>query len=347
MTGYRGFFYHFLDMQDGARFATVELSTIDTALLMGGVLFCQSYYDRDVPGEAMIRAYADSLYRRVEWTWIQPRAPLVNHRWRPEDGFSVSDWKGYDESMLLYVLALGSPTYPIDASAWEAYTRTNPWGDFHGQAHVNFEPLFGHQYSHVWVDFRGIADSYMRGRGIDYFENSRRATLAQRAYAIANPEGYAGYGEHAWGVTACDGPVDAELTVGGRPRRFISYAGRGMGGRAAHDDGTRQACLAEAEGQRIAGSSADAMEGGLAFLEKRKPTFSDEHPSGRWRAYDYEELVARDKCSLDLFWLKDEGLLDADDLPEPDEIALEIAEDLRSAVAQIEEILGDLQAPPR
>lgn len=238
MTGYRGFFYHFLDMQDGARFATVELSTIDTALLLGGVLFCQSYYDRDVPGEAMIRAYADSLYRRVEWTWIQPRAPLVNHRWRPEDGFSVSDWKGYDESMLLYVLALGSPTYPIDASAWEAYTRSNPWGVFHGQAHVNFEPLFGHQYSHLWIDFRGIQDAYMRGRGIDYFENSRRAVLSQRAYAVANPSRFRDYGADIWGLTASDGPLDSTFTIDGRRIEFHTYWARGAAATGIRDDGT-------------------------------------------------------------------------------------------------------------
>ena len=238
MTGYRGFFYHFLDMQDGTRFATVELSTIDTALLLGGVLFCQSYYDRDVPGEASIRAYADSLYRRVEWTWIQPRAPLVNHRWRPEDGFSISDWKGYDESMLLYVLALGSPTYPVDAAAWEAYTRTNPWASFHGQSHVNFEPLFGHQYSHLWIDFRGIQDAYMRARGIDYFENSRRAVLSQRAYAIANPSRFKDYGADIWGLTASDGPLDSTLTVDGRRIEFHTYWARGAAATGIRDDGT-------------------------------------------------------------------------------------------------------------
>ncbi|MCC6930788.1 MAG: hypothetical protein IT359_17490 [Gemmatimonadaceae bacterium] len=238
MTGHRGFFYHFLDMQDGARFATVELSTIDTALLLGGVLFCQSYYDRDVPLEASIRAYADSLYRRVEWTWIQPRAPLVNHRWRPEDGFSESDWTGYDESMLLYVLALGSPTYPIDAAAWAAYTRTYRWATFHGQSHINFEPLFGHQYSHLWIDFRGIQDAYMRARGIDYFENSRRAVLSQRAYAIANPSRFRDYGANVWGLTASDGPLDSTLIIDGQRIEFHTYWARGAAATAVRDDGT-------------------------------------------------------------------------------------------------------------
>lgn len=237
-AGYKGFYYHFLDMATGTRFAQVELSTIDTALLLGGVLFCQSYYDGDSADEVAIRAVADSLYRRVEWTWIQPRAPLVNHRWRPEDGYSISDWKGYDESMLLYVLALGSPTHAIEASAWEAYTRTYEWRDFHGYAHVNFDPLFGHQYSHGWIDFRGIRDGYMRGRGIDYFENSRRAALSQRAYAMANPARFRDYGATIWGLTASDGPLDSTLTIEGRSVQFHTYWARGAAATAVRDDGT-------------------------------------------------------------------------------------------------------------
>src|SRR6267154_2722292 len=187
-TGYRGFFYHFLDMTTGKRFQTVELSTIDSALLLGGVLTCQSYFDNaSDSGETQVRRLADSIYRRVNWQWISPRAPLVAMGWKPESQFLAYDWRGYNEAMILYILALGSPTYPIDSTAWAAWTTDYQWGTFYGQAHVGFAPLFGHQYSHVWVDFSGIADPYMQGKGIDYFENSRRATLAQRAYAVANP----------------------------------------------------------------------------------------------------------------------------------------------------------------
>jgi len=236
--GHKGFFYHFLDMPTGRRFEQVELSTIDTSLLLAGALFCQSYYTGDSPDEVAIRAYADSLYRRAEWTWIQPRFPLVNHRWKPEDGFSISDWKGYDESMILYVLALGSPTFPIDSTAWEAYTRTYPWATFQGETFVNFEPLFGHQYSHVWIDFRGIRDAYMRGRGIDYFENSRRAVLSQRKYAIANPRGFRDYGANVWGLTASDGPLDTTMTIDGRTVQFHTYWARGAGSPEIRDDGT-------------------------------------------------------------------------------------------------------------
>ena len=238
VTGHRGFFYHFLDMQTGHRFRDVELSTIDTALLMAGVLFAREYFDGDDARETEIRALADTLYRRVEWDWAQPRPPLVTMGWYPDRGFHTHDYRGYNEAMLLYVLALGSPTHPIDASVWDAYTSTYRWTEYYGQEHVNFSPLFGHQYSHVWIDFRGIRDAYMRARGIDYFENSRRATLAQRAYHVDNPGGWKGYGEDVWGLTACDGPLDTTFTVDGRARRFHTYAARGASAEYVLDDGT-------------------------------------------------------------------------------------------------------------
>jgi hypothetical protein len=235
-TGYRGFYYHFLDMKTGHRFETVELSTIDTTLLAAGALVCQSYFDRE--GEAAVREKAEELYRRIDWTWIQPRPPLVSMGWTPEHGFHTYDWRGYNEAMILYVLALGSPTHPIDPAAWEGFTRTYKWGSFYGQEHVSFAPLFGHQYSHVWIDFRGIQDAYMRGRGIDYFENARRATLSQRAYAIENPGRFRGYGEDVWGLTACDGPLDGDLEVHGRKIHFMTYAARGAARGEIRDDGT-------------------------------------------------------------------------------------------------------------
>lgn len=235
-TGYRGFYYHFLDMRTGHRFETVELSTIDTTLLAAGALFCQSYFDR--PDEQAIRDKAEELYRRIDWTWIQPRPPLVSMGWTPENGFHTYDWRGYNEAMILYVLALGSPTHPIDPAAWEGFTSTYKWGTFYGQEHVNFAPLFGHQYSHTWLDFRGIQDAYMKSRGIDYFENARRATLSQRAYAIDNPGRFRGYGENVWGLTACDGPLDGDLKIDGRNVHFMTYAARGAAAGEIRDDGT-------------------------------------------------------------------------------------------------------------
>jgi hypothetical protein len=237
-AGHHGFFYHFLDMETGLRHRNTELSSIDTALLLGGVLFCQQYFDGPSSGEGEIRALADSLYRRVEWGWLQTRPPLITMSARPERGFGNSQYKGYDEAMLLYLLALGSPTHAIDAQAWGAFTSTYQWGEFQGQTMVNFAPLFGHQYSHVWVDFRGIRDAYMREKGIDYFENSRRATLAQRAYAVANPNGWRDYDESTWGLTASDGPKDTTLTLGGRARRFHTYWARGAARDDIRDDGT-------------------------------------------------------------------------------------------------------------
>ncbi len=237
-AGLNGFFYHFLDMKTGTRFGRCELSTVDTALLLAGMLACQSYFDGADAGEREIRERVDELYGRVDWRWAQVRPPSIGHGWHPETGFIASDWKGYDEAMILYLLALGSPTKPVEPEAWQAWTSEydrKSWGTAYGQEHLRFPPLFGHQFSHCWVDFRGLRDEYMRGKGFDYFENSRRATLAQRAYATANPMGWAAYGPDVWGVSASDGPADVEREFGGRMRRFISYGGRGMG---VYDDGT-------------------------------------------------------------------------------------------------------------
>ncbi|WP_288411421.1 glucoamylase family protein [uncultured Sphingomonas sp.] len=237
VSGYKGFFYHFLDAKTGTRYGRTELSTIDTSLLLGGVLFAQSWFDRADPAEARIRDLAEHLYRAVEWDWIVPRPPFVSMGWHPESGFIRSDWNTYNEGMILYVLALASPTHPLPPATWAALTQKfdKSWGNRWGEPHLQFAPMFGHQYSHVWIDFRGIRDPYIASRGIDYFENSRRATYAQRAYANENPGGKIGYGDDCWGLTACDGPGDFKVTIDGREREFFSYSARGPGER---DDGT-------------------------------------------------------------------------------------------------------------
>ena len=238
VTGYRGFFYHFLDMEAGRRHQTTELSAMDTALLMAGVLFAQSYFDREDAAEREVQDLAGRLYRRVEWNWMQPRPPLIAMAWRPEAGMTPHDYRSYEEAMILYVLALASPGHAISPEAWSARTANYKWDRFYGYEFINYAPLFIHQYSHIWIDFRGIQDAYTREKGIDYFENSRRATYAQRAYAADNPGRFRGYGGHLWGLTACIGPADASAAVDGREVRFHTYWARGASAGDIRDDGT-------------------------------------------------------------------------------------------------------------
>jgi hypothetical protein len=240
MAGYKGFFYHFLDMKTGERFEDSELSTVDTAIMLAGALFCQAYFNGSHPDELEIRSLVDQLYRRVDWRWAQPHAPAISHGWSPTDGFLEYDWRGYNEAMLVYLLALGSPTFPVGADAWTEWTSTydKNWSKLFGQEFLNFPPLFGHQYTHVWMDFRKIQDQYMRQRGLDYFENSRRATYAQQAYAIANPLRCKDYGATIWGITASDGPADVEFEEAGGRRVFRTYAARGIDLAGTHDDCT-------------------------------------------------------------------------------------------------------------
>lgn len=236
VAGYKGFFYHFLDIKTGLRLEDSELSTIDTALLMAGVLSSQSYFTGDAEVEREIRNYAESLYRRVDWTWAYSRdnKPLISLGWYPETGFLSYDWCGYSEAMILYILAMASPTHAIDQNAWDKWTSTYRWDTFYGYSYVNFGPLFGYQYSHVWIDFRNIQDQYMRSKGIDYFINSQRATYANRAYCIANPKGWSGYNDLLWGLTASDGPNVARV----KPSNFQSYWARGCSADYMRDDGT-------------------------------------------------------------------------------------------------------------
>ncbi len=244
MSGYRGFFYHFLDHERGRRYRDVELSSIDSGLLMAGVLSCQTYFDNSDSTETAIRQLADTLYRRVEWDWMLNANLRLSMGWRPEKGFIGAEWFGYTEAMILYVLALGSPTHPIPAACWDAWCSTYYWDEFQGYPHVNFGPLFGHQYSHIWIDFRGIQDRYMREKGIDYFENSRRATLANRAYCLQNPRNFKGYSENVWGLTACDGPMEwaqrygQQVCVPKTWERFRAYHARGAAADYREDDGT-------------------------------------------------------------------------------------------------------------
>jgi hypothetical protein len=235
-TGYKGFYYHFLDMKTGRRAGRCELSTIDTAFLLAGMLTAASYFDQDDEDEQEVRRLADALYRRADWQWAQNRGATITHGWKPEHGFLKYRWKGYDEALLLYALGLGSPTYPLPEASYAAWTATYQWRELYGHEFLYGGSLFIHQYSHLWIDFRGIQDVYMRGKGIDYFENSRRATYVQQQYAIHNPHAFVGYGPCFWGLSASDGPGWTVRQVAGVKRRFFDYVARGVPD--GPDDGT-------------------------------------------------------------------------------------------------------------
>lgn len=235
-TGYKGFFYHFLDADSGARVHNSELSTIDSAIIFAGALTAAAYFDGDSADERAIRQLAVDIYGRADWVWASPRGPAISHGWRPRGGFLAYDWRGYNEAMFLYVLALGSPTHPVSPAAYEEWTSTYQWKRIYDIEFLYGGPLFMHQLSQVWLDLRGIQDEFMRTRASDYFENSRRATHMQREYARRNPRGLIGYGENSWGITASDGPGPASKVVKGRRRRFFDYTGRGVP--YGPDDGT-------------------------------------------------------------------------------------------------------------
>jgi len=235
-TGYRGFFYHFLDLRTGKRAYGCELSTMDTAILLAGALTAAGYFGRADAGEAEIRQLADSLYRAADWEWALDGDLTVSHGWSPEGGFLPFRWQGYSEALILYALGLGSPTHPLPAESYGAWTATYEWKKLYGLEYVFGGPLFMHQLSHLWIDFRGIPDGFMREKGIDYFENSRRATLVQQRYAERNPRGFRGYSRDIWGITASDGPGPAVRRIDGRLRRFYDYCARGVP--YGPDDGT-------------------------------------------------------------------------------------------------------------
>ena len=159
------------------------------------MLAAATYFDRDTEDEHEIRTLADALYRRADWRWAQNGGATVTHGWKPESGFLPYRWEGYDEALLLYVLGLGSPTYPLPEESYAAWASTYEWKTIYGHEYLYSGPLFTHQLSHLWIDFRGIQDAFMRDRGIDYFENSRRATYVHQQYAIRNPLEFEGYGD--------------------------------------------------------------------------------------------------------------------------------------------------------
>ncbi|MFZ6872144.1 glucoamylase family protein [Undibacterium sp. Di27W] len=235
-TGYKGFYYHFLDMETGHRAWDCELSSIDTGLLLGGVLTSAQYFTQDNAVEQKIRELADMLYRRADWQWMLAGSQLICHGWKPDTGFLQWHWEGYDEALILYLLALGSPTFPIGPESYAAWTTSYEWKCIYDVEYLYAGPLFIHQMSHLWVDFRNIRDDFMRTHDADYFENSRRATLIQQQYAIKNPMGFEQYNALCWGVTASDGPGNLVKKIRGVERVFFDYVARGAP--FGPDDGT-------------------------------------------------------------------------------------------------------------
>lgn len=190
----RGFFYHYLNMQTGERIKNSELSPIDTALFLAGAIFAAEYYE-----DPEIRELVQNIYARIDWQWMLNRGKTFAMAWSPETGFQKQRWDHYNESMVLYLLAIGAPANAIPASSWKEIVR--PAGSYGGYRLIKMGPLFTHQYSHIWVDFRQKNDGFA-----DYFRNSIDATLANRAFCIDQSSKFKTYSPVSWGLTASDGP---------------------------------------------------------------------------------------------------------------------------------------------
>lgn len=235
-TGCHGFYFHFLDVQTGLRAWQSELSSIDTALLIVGMLTASAYFTAPTPAETELRQLASALYERVDWNWAEHDDDAVALGWKPECGFLNYGWQGYNEALVMYALGMGSRTHPLTAASFEAWTVTYQWENLYGIDLLVAGPLFVHEFSHAWLDLRRIRDRFMREKQCDYFENSRRAVQVQRQYAIRNPRCFAGYGQDCWGLSAGDGPSVEPRMVAGRQQTFYGYAARGVPW--GPDDGT-------------------------------------------------------------------------------------------------------------
>jgi hypothetical protein len=239
-TSYKGFYYHFLDMESGKRVWQSELSLIDTTLLLAGVLTAGVYFSADNAEEAEIRRCAEEIYRQIDWQWALGGAATARQGWKPESGFLHYGWEGYSEATILYVLGIASPTHPLPADSFKAWTATYQWENVYDVEYLYAGPLFIHHFSQAWIDFSGIQDEFMREKSCDYFKNTRRATLIQREYARRNPHEFKGYGEDCWGFTAGEGPGFVTRKDGVQKRNYMGYVARGVP--FGPDDGTIDPC---------------------------------------------------------------------------------------------------------
>ena len=193
LQNFHGFFFHFNDIETGARFRNTEVSTIDTAILLCGALTARAYFTADDETHSL----ATTLYNRVDWTWFLnvPGEKTLSMSWKPESGFNKSRWAHYCELMMIYLLAIGSPTHPIDPACWDAWVR--PKMSYAGFDYISApDPLFVHQYSHAFFDFRNKADKYT-----DYFANSILATRAHERFCLNLGKPYT---LDYWGISASD-----------------------------------------------------------------------------------------------------------------------------------------------
>jgi hypothetical protein len=201
-----GFFYHFIDIESGDRAFNCELSSMDTSLLLCGVLTARQHF-RD----AEIQDLATAIYERVDWPWMLDGGTTFSMGWNPGKGFLGSRWEHYCELMMIYLLALGSPTHPVAAETWKAWSR--PTVKFQEFEYISGnDPLFTHQFSQAWFDFRGKRDAYA-----DYFENSATATRAHKRFCISLHDEFPDYSDHLWGVTSSDSAAGYQAW-GGPPR---------------------------------------------------------------------------------------------------------------------------------
>lgn len=211
-----GWFYHFVNWKSGDRAWKCEVSSVDTGWLLCGALFAGKYFGSEA------QMLADTIYRRVDFNWMltdggaKPDSKTLSMGWKPESGFIKARWDTYSEHLALEVLALGSPTLPIPIEAWNGWKRNI--GEYNGHKTFKCGPLFTHQYSQAFVDFRQRKDSF----GFDYFETARQATLADRDFCIAQQTKFKTYGTNIWGLSACDNPFGNYVAYGAPPGEAVS-----------------------------------------------------------------------------------------------------------------------------
>jgi hypothetical protein len=205
LPNHRGFYYHWANINTGERLWDSEISSIDTAILLCGILTCREYFQN-----AEISGLAFDIYNRVDWGWLSEDTAILPHGWRPESGFLQYRWDNYSEMMMMYLLGLGSGSHPLPAESWDAWKRT-PF-EYDGIRYIgSFAPLFVHQYSQAWFDFRGKRDKYT-----DYFHNSAVATDVHRRFCIDLAGEFPDYSDDLWGITASDS-VRGYAAWGGPP----------------------------------------------------------------------------------------------------------------------------------